>query len=126
MNGTHIVANFHDCAFDFQQENMLLEKAVEFCTTSGLCVLSTAVHAFAPQGITFVVLLAESHLSLHTWPEYQSAAFDLYVCNHSKNNSQACFEIYEKMRLLLSSNRVEKKVIERDDLFAIEPSNHKE
>lgn len=45
-----------------------------------LTVLNIAMHAFAPHGVTGVMLLAESHLSIHTWPEYGYAAVDVFTC----------------------------------------------
>lgn len=45
-----------------------------------LTVIGVNIHEFAPHGVTGVVLLAESHLSIHTWPEYGYAALDVFTC----------------------------------------------
>ena len=50
-------------------------------------VVGDVFHQFAPVGVTGVVLLAESHLSVHTWPELRFAAVDVYVCDHSHANA---------------------------------------
>ena len=44
-------------------------------------VLHSACYQFSPQGATAFVLIAESHLSIHTWPEYNCAAFDFFTCS---------------------------------------------
>lgn len=44
-------------------------------------VLNVATHKFVPQGCTAIVMIAESHLSIHTWPEFGYAAVDVFTCN---------------------------------------------
>lgn len=57
-------------------ENLLYETAVE----SGATFLNTVSHQFEPQGVTAVTLLAESHISIHTWPEMGMAVCDIFTC----------------------------------------------
>ena len=52
----------------------------EILAVTGLTVLKEAYNQFAPHGVTGVYLLAESHFSIHTWPENGYAAFDLFSC----------------------------------------------
>lgn len=96
MKGLHIVAEFHRC----QCAPALLADAVALrrlclaaCGAPGLTVVAEAFHAFgtaeAPAGATGAVVLAESHLAVHTWPETRSVSLDLYVCNFSHDNSSA-------------------------------------
>lgn len=63
---------------------------------AGLTQVNRLFHAFAPgSGVTGVVLLAESHLAVHTWPELASVTLDVYVCNYGGDNSvkaQALFD----------------------------------
>ncbi len=51
-------------------------------------VVGDVFHQFAPSGVTGVVLLAESHLSVHTWPELRFAAVDVYVCDFNHANAE--------------------------------------
>ena len=44
-------------------------------------VLNVATHRFVPQGVTAIIMIAESHLSIHTWPEFKYAAVDVFTCN---------------------------------------------
>jgi S-adenosylmethionine decarboxylase proenzyme len=56
---------------------MMLEAASHMCVT----VLNVATHKFVPQGVTAIIMIAESHLSIHTWPEFGYAAVDVFTCN---------------------------------------------
>jgi len=55
----------------------MLHVASLMCVT----VLNVATHKFEPQGVTAIVMIAESHLSIHTWPEHGYAAVDIFTCN---------------------------------------------
>lgn len=116
MEGLHILANFYECEFDFSQEGVLLHKAMEFCQQAGLQVVGNSHYHFQPQGFTFAVLLAESHLSIHTWPENGNVAFDIYTCNYQSNNSEKTREVYQKIKALLKPQRVDYKEIHRQKL----------
>ena len=54
-------------------------------TTSGATILGQNYHQFSPQGVSGVVLIAESHVSVHTWPEYGYAAIDIFSCGDRVN-----------------------------------------
>lgn len=56
---------------------LLLRRAAD---AAGVRVVAEVFHAFAPQGVTGVLVIEESHLSIHTWPEFGSAAIDFYTC----------------------------------------------
>lgn len=72
----------------------LLGRLRECVARAGFLVVGEAVHAFEPQGITACLLLAESHLTIHSWPETGVAALDLYVCNHTRDNSECAREAF--------------------------------
>ena len=63
----------------------MLEAAVE----CGATVLGESFHPFNPQGVSGVVVIAESHLSIHTWPEYGYAAVDIFTCGDSVQPEKA-------------------------------------
>ena len=60
----------------------LLREVAKVCK---LTVLKTSTHQFKPYGVTSLFLLSESHLSIHTWPEYGKFAMDVYSCNDGYN-----------------------------------------
>lgn len=95
MNGLHLTADLYDCrapaAFmtDPGRLGLLCRTAVE---SVGLTLVGEKWHRFpdhqgAPGGVTGALLLAESHLAVHTWPERGGVTLDVYVCNFSQDNS---------------------------------------
>jgi len=62
---------------DEEKVKSFLEECVKAC---GATLLSTDTHRFSPQGISGIAVIAESHISIHTWPEYGYAAIDVFTC----------------------------------------------
>ena len=80
--GLHILADLHEVAPALlsccDTLDALLRKAA---LAAGATVLHSHLHSFGPQlGVTGVLLLAESHISIHTWPETRFAALDIFMC----------------------------------------------
>ncbi len=77
--GTHIIVELFGCQRlnDAALIRRILKETARLC---GVTVLHTKFHKFSPQGLTGYVLLAESHISIHTWPEYGYAAVDVFTC----------------------------------------------
>ncbi len=96
--GRHILVELHDCDkealndLDFIREVML--KAAIDC---GAVVLGESFHRFSPQGVSGVVVIAESHISIHTWPEHGYAAADVFTCGTSVNPEIAAQVLIEKL-----------------------------
>ena len=77
--GTHLLidlSNGHGLNDETRVETALRDAAV----AAGARLLDIRIHQFAPQGVTGVALLAESHITVHTWPEKGFAAFDAFMC----------------------------------------------
>lgn len=82
--GRHILAELRGCNPDILNDLPLVERAMgDAARRAGATVLETAFHHFAPFGISGVVVIEESHLAIHTWPEYRYAAVDLFTCGVS-------------------------------------------
>ena len=79
--GHHILVSLYGISFrlldDIDGIRAAFEEAVEAC---GATVLNRFSHKFQPQGVTIVYALAESHISIHTFPENGSCAIDVYTC----------------------------------------------
>ena len=77
--GVHLIAEFwHGKIIDDSRE---IEKIlIEAVKRSKNTPLKLAIHKFSPQGITGVILLAESHIAIHTWPEINYVAIDIFTC----------------------------------------------
>lgn len=87
--GHHWLLDFSDCRCErllLEQAAALERRCVEACVASGMQIVGQRFHQFVPHGVTGVVLLSESHLSVHTWPESAFVAADVYVCDHASNN----------------------------------------
>jgi S-adenosylmethionine decarboxylase len=81
-NGRHILADFHGVQVALLKNVHALEIYIrEAAACSGATVLSCHFHRFGEgQGVSGVAILAESHISIHTWPELEFAALDIYMC----------------------------------------------
>lgn len=66
-------------------EGMMLRAAEE----TGATVIGKIFHQFSPQGVTGVVAIAESHLCIHTWPEFSYAAVDIFTCGENFDPTEA-------------------------------------
>jgi len=79
--GRHILVEFLVCDPDVLNDVPKIENAmVAAATKANATVISSDFHHFSPWGVSGVVIIQESHLAIHTWPEYQYAAVDLFTC----------------------------------------------
>ena len=124
MNGLHLIADLHDCrcAPGFLLDAPGLETfCVDACQRHGLAVVGQLFHAFRdaaglPAGVTGTVVLAESHLAVHTWPEIASVTLDIYVCNFSGDNSEQAHALFDEVITVFSPKRLEKQAVARGHL----------
>ena len=84
----------------------------EICQKYDYSILNKASHCFQPQGFTILYLLSESHLSVHTFPEKNYIAFDLYTCRDYSDNS-VYHEIYDLLIEKFSATRDKPIIIDR-------------
>lgn len=79
--GRHLIAEYYDCdraiIDDLEGVAVHLKAAAE---EVGATIVSEAFHRYAPQGVSGTLLIAESHLSIHTWPEVGYVAVDIFTC----------------------------------------------
>ena len=95
MKGLHLTADLYGCRCDtawLTDADRLGQWCVEAVEAVGLQAVNKLFHTFpggdgGPGGVTATVLLAESHVCLHTWPEQKAVTVDVYVCNFSGNHS---------------------------------------
>jgi spermidine synthase len=82
--GRHILVEFSSCNAEILNDVSAIEKAmVEAAQTAGATVINSTFHHFSPWGVSGVVVIQESHLAIHTWPEYRYASVDLFTCGDS-------------------------------------------
>jgi S-adenosylmethionine decarboxylase len=89
--GTHIICELSDCdariLTDLKRVRSIMVAAAKEANAE---ILKVAFHRFNPQGVSGVVVIAESHLSIHTWPESGYAAVDFYTCGDHTDPWRAC------------------------------------
>ena len=100
--GHHLIADLHDAAHLTDVEHV--ERClVEAAAAAGATVLEVRLHSFGPgMGVTGVAMLAESHISIHTWPEYGSACVDLFLCGRSHDLEAALATIVARLEARVS------------------------
>ena len=101
MKGLHLTADLRGCRCE-RRWLLDAEALVAFCreaaTDAGLTAVAQLAHVFngtahGPGGVTATVLLAESHLCVHTWPERDAVTLDVFVCNVARDHSSAAEQL---------------------------------
>jgi S-adenosylmethionine decarboxylase len=123
MQGLHLTADLTDC----RCEAAWLTDAVRlggFCVNavreSGLHVERELFHQFpdskhGPGGVTATVLLAESHLCVHTWPEKKAVTLDVYVCNFGGDHSTKAQALMQRLLALFKATGVSEHRLQRGE-----------
>ncbi len=110
--GRHLVASYQRCDRRALRSLAGVEDAMRLAVqASGATLLQAARHVFPPFGMTMVLLLSESHASIHTYPEYDACFVDLFTCGD--NCDAEAFDAV--LRSYLSPRSVTCKVLLRDD-----------
>lgn len=79
--GRHLIVEFYNCSPEKIDDVIGIEKSmVTAARKAGATVINSTFHHFSPFGVSGVVVIEESHLSIHTWPEYRFASIDLFTC----------------------------------------------
>jgi S-adenosylmethionine decarboxylase len=121
MQGLHLTADLHGCPgglallADVAALRALCVREVE---RVGLRAVNALFHRFEASGhetagITGVVLLAESHLAVHTWPELSAVTLDVYVCNFSADHGQAAEALMSALIAAFAPAGVERHALQR-------------
>ena len=124
MHGLYLTADLYQCSGD--ERYMLDADAIaQLCrdqtAASGLTLVDDTWVKFPPYegqpgGVTGTVLLAESHLAIHTWPETGSVTIDVYVCNFSDDNSGKARQLMEGVITAFAPKRVLRQHLMRGDI----------
>jgi S-adenosylmethionine decarboxylase len=126
MQGLHLTADLRGCA-PAQRAMTELDALRALCLQAvreaGLLPVGELFHRFpqpagasAPGGITGVVLLAESHLAVHTWPELGAVTLDVYVCNFGAENSGRAHALMDALVGAFAPAKVERHALQRGGL----------
>src|SRR5690606_30116489 len=94
--GRHILCEAYGCDAQVLNDLDAVQRImVDAAIVSGAEVREVAFHQFSPQGISGVVVISESHLAIHTWPEYGYAAVDVFTCGERVDPWDACNYLVE-------------------------------
>ncbi len=124
MQGLHLTGDLFDCGCsastltDLQTLSTLCRDAT---VAAGLTIVDEKFHVFPdwqgqPGGITGTLLLAESHLAIHTWPERRGVTLDVYVCNFTGDNTGKAQQLFDTLMLTFRPKDQVVNRIERGDL----------
>jgi S-adenosylmethionine decarboxylase len=121
MHGIHLTADLHDCRcnslwlLDAARLGAACRGAAQ---AAGLQVVNEVFHSFphsahGPGGVTATLLLAESHLCIHTWPEQRAVTLDVYVCNFGGDHSAKAQALMGALLALFMPQRTERHQLQR-------------
>jgi S-adenosylmethionine decarboxylase len=123
--GRHLLVEFYNCDKEVLDDVAAIEDHMRTAARkANSTIVNSTFHRFSPYGVSGVVVIAESHLSIHTWPEYGYAAVDLFTCGESVDPWKA----FEYLKEVLKSERestMELKRGEYDEIGIPESSNYK-
>ena len=107
--GRHLLAEFRGCDAAILNDEAQIEALMHAAAiAAGATVLLTAFRRFEPHGVTGVVVVSESHLSIHTWPEANYAAVDVFTCGDTD-----CYAAHAVLMAGLGASHEETLLVER-------------
>lgn len=106
----HTLLEFHDCDADRLKEARVVKKLLcEAVERGGGTIVKAVFHNFSPHGVSGVVVITESHVTIHTWPEYRYAAVDIFSCSKKLNHAAIRLEL----KRLLLAQKIRRKSFQR-------------
>jgi S-adenosylmethionine decarboxylase len=111
FKGSHFLASYMGCDMAALTDIAALTNAMEEAAkASGATILKTSSHVFPPNGLTMVILLSESHASIHTYPEFNACFVDLFTCG----TRCSAEKFHEVLLTYLKPSQVCEKMLLRD------------
>ena len=125
--GRHILVEFLNCKADVLNDVAAIENAmVEAAQIAGATVINSTFHHFSPYGVSGVVVIQESHLAIHTWPEYRYAAVDLFTCGDTVDpwvSFEHLKKAFEASYSALEMNRGSTHVLKKGTGLQVKPND---
>ncbi|HLT57364.1 MAG TPA: adenosylmethionine decarboxylase [Limnochordales bacterium] len=119
--GRHILCEAYGCDPEVLNDRKVVEQImVDAALMAGAEVREVAFHKFSPQGVSGVVVISESHLAIHTWPELGYAAIDVFTCGDTVDPWEACNYLIKAFR----ANDVETQEVTRGDRAGVALGGH--
>lgn len=116
--GIHLIGDLYDCQGDFLyfvDGEALKTLCLSAVREAGLTVVGDLFHQFGEGGgVTGAVVLAESHLAIHTWPEKRYVTLDVYVCNYSQDNRAKAQKLFDRLLAVFAPRSPRIQRVERE------------
>ena len=96
--GFHLLAELSNIPVKHFSVEFLKSSLLEACQAASLTVVDIFTYLFSPYGASILVILQESHISLHTWPEYKFVSLDIFVCDEQVKAEKALQYLTEKLQ----------------------------
>jgi len=114
--GYHLLFDCYGCRGPLLADLAAIRGLLEHAAAAfGLTVIAEGSHQYLPQGVSAVLILAESHLAVHTWPERGFAAVDLFTCGMRPDAAR----LADHLKSALGAERVECRQVERGALVTV-------
>lgn len=118
----HILADLYDCQGDgryFTNKDRVRAKALALIRRAGLNIVASRFHKFTANphgegGITGVVIVSESHSTIHTWPERRFVNLDVFFCNYSRDNAKKARSVFAEFKKIYRPKRMKIREVWRD------------
>ena len=107
--GQHILLDLYDCQSDLSDTTLMESTLVQAAEASNATIVSHHFHTFSPHGVSGVVIIQESHFTIHTWPEHNFASIDIYTCGDEMNFEAGISHLQEELK----ASKLVKKHFER-------------
>ena len=104
-----LLVDLYGCKADLDNPEYLMETLVRASDAVGSTIVQKVTHKFTPVGVSVIIILAETHMSIHTWPEHGYAAVDVFFCSEGKDPYKA----WDVIREALNPDSIELKELTR-------------
>jgi len=112
--GHHTLLDFYGCA----ARRVRRSRDIKALLCAAVCagggrIVKAVFHNFSPYGVSGVVVITESHVTIHTWPEHGFVTIDVYVCNYTTDNTYKAERLFRSMQEALRPQRTKYQAIHR-------------
>lgn len=118
----HILGDLYECKGDagyFTNTARIRTKTLAMIRRAGFKIVTSRFHKFPATrknegGITGVIIVSESHLTIHTWPERRFVNLDVFFCNYSRDNTRKVRAVFKEFSNIYRPKRIKQREIRRD------------
>lgn len=112
--GLHIIGKIYTNSDELCNDGDFVKKKIsKIIKKYGLKELGSYYYKFPKSGYTGIICLAESHLTYHSWPEYNCITVDVFLCNYLRDNSTVCKKVFNEVAKIFKPETVIKNEVER-------------